>query len=40
LEAIGLLVCIVILQRVDVPGFARGETKPLGAATALAAADG
>lgn len=40
LEAIGLLVCIVILQRVDVPGFARGETRPLGAATALAAADG
>ncbi|MEF3275095.1 MAG: BCD family MFS transporter [Chloroflexus sp.] len=40
LEAIGLLVCILILQRVDVAGFARSESRPLGAAATLAAADG
>ncbi len=39
LEALGLLACIVILQRVDVPGFVRSETRPLGAAATLAAAD-
>jgi BCD family chlorophyll transporter-like MFS transporter len=40
LEAIGLIACIAILQQVDVPGFARGEAKPLGATVTLAAADG
>lgn len=40
LEALGLFVCIAILQRVDVPGFARGESRPLGASATLAAADG
>ncbi|ACL23457.1 BCD family MFS transporter [Chloroflexus aggregans] len=40
LEALGLFVCIAILQRVDVPGFVRGESRPLGASATLAAADG
>jgi len=40
LEAVGLLTCILILQRVDVASFARGEQQPLGAAATLAAADG
>ncbi|OAN39810.1 PUCC protein [Chloroflexus islandicus] len=40
LEAIGLVACILILQRVDVPGFVRGESRPLGATATLAAADG
>jgi BCD family chlorophyll transporter-like MFS transporter len=40
LEAIGLIACIAILQQVDVPGFARGEAKPLGATVTLASADG
>ncbi|MGC8952192.1 BCD family MFS transporter [Chloroflexus sp.] len=40
LEALGLFVCIAILQRVDVPGFVRGESRPLGPSATLAAADG